>query len=85
MNWLTLFKEKIAAYCEDRTKPTNTLSKSKPNAELLNVEARWYIYMLVISVPWHELQYFTTLYHMELSNCDCDMKAIREMIKKFVT
>jgi hypothetical protein len=22
---------------------------------------------------------------MELSNCDCDMKAIREMIKKFVT
>jgi hypothetical protein len=37
INWLTLFKEIIAFYCENRTKPINTLCGQ--NAELLIVTA----------------------------------------------
>jgi hypothetical protein len=37
INWLTLFKEIIAVYCENHTKHTNTLCGQ--NARLLIVEA----------------------------------------------
>jgi hypothetical protein len=37
INWLTLFKEIIAVYCENRTKHINTLCRQ--NAELLTKEA----------------------------------------------
>jgi hypothetical protein len=36
------FKETIAVYSENHTKPINTLCE---NAELLNVKAKWYIYL----------------------------------------
>jgi hypothetical protein len=47
INWLTLFKETIAVYCENSKKPINTLREK--NAESLVVKAGGiYSYHLVL-------------------------------------